>query len=96
MNDFDIPFVPQNLIDSFNQAADCAERKREKKQKDVIEFYVVDSNGDIAADGFECVSDAIYQAHVLAEGGSEYFVERIARRKMGSAKPVVTTEWIAA
>ncbi len=68
-----------------------------KKNKDFIEFYVVDSNDDIAADGFECYSDAIHAAHDLAAAGNdEYFVERIARRKMGSAKPVVTTEWVKA
>jgi hypothetical protein len=67
-----------------------------RKPIEIIEFIVIDENEHVVTTGFETISDAIHKAHELAAVGGEFHVERIATRRMGSAKPITTTQWVAA
>jgi hypothetical protein len=99
LNDEALPEAPEyNPAVVANQHTDAFINaiNEDKKQKEIVEFIVIDQHGDIAHDGFKTISDAIHKAHELASVGGEFHVERVATRRMGSAKPVTTTQWVAA
>jgi hypothetical protein len=99
LNDVALPEAPEyDPAVAANQHTDAFinATNESKKPIEVIEFIVIDQHGDIAHDGFETIADAIHKARELAAVGGEYHVERIATRRMGSAKPITTTQWVAA
>jgi hypothetical protein len=89
--EYDPAVVANQHTDAFINATN-----ESKKPIEVIEFIVLDENEHVVQDGFETITDAIHKAHELAAVGGEYHVERIATRRMGSAKPITTTQWVAA
>jgi hypothetical protein len=68
-----------------------------RKPIETVEFIVIDQHGDIVHDSFETISDAINKAHELAAScAGEYHVYSITTQRIGSAKPITTTQWVAA
>jgi hypothetical protein len=87
----DTAVVANQHTDAFINATN-----ESKKPIEIIEFIVIDENEHVVQDGFETITDAINKAHELAAVGGEFHVERISTRRMGSAKPIKTTQWVAA
>jgi hypothetical protein len=99
LNDVALPEAPEHdsaVVANQHTDAFINATNESKKPIEVIEFIVIDENEHVVQDGFETISDAIHKAHELAAVGGEYHVERISTRRMGSAKPVTTTQWVAA
>jgi hypothetical protein len=99
LNDMALPEAPEYapaVVANQHTDAFINATNESKKPIEVIEFIVLDENEHVVQDGFETISDAIHKAHELAAVGGEYHVERISTRRMGSAKPITTTQWVAA
>jgi hypothetical protein len=99
LNDEALPEAPEyNPAVVANQHTDAFINaiNEDKKPIEIIEFIVIDENEHVVQNGFETITDAIHKAHELAAIGGEYHVERVATRRMGSAKPIKTTQWVAA
>jgi hypothetical protein len=100
LNDVALPEAPEYdpaVVANQHTDAFINAMNEDRKPIETIEIVIIDQRGYTVHGSFETLSDAKNKAHDLAaETDGEYHVYSITTQRIGSAKPITTTQWVEA